>query len=78
MNQAQLAEALNVTEATVSRLISGERRPSLDLTMRVNEVLRWSVNSQALWLGDVPGAPGSYGSELKRRMELRKAPIPRS
>lgn len=73
MNGRELSRALDVSEATISRLIHGDRRPSLDLMLKIDGVLRWSLNSQADFLRESPVA---YGHELSRRMERR--PPPRS
>jgi len=75
MNARELSRALDVSEATVSRLVHGERRPSLDLMLKIGDVLKWSVNSQADCLRESAAA---YGNELHKRMERRPAPKPSS
>ena len=47
MNQPQAAELLGVSVATISRLCSGDRRPSLELIQTIEEKLGWSVQDQA-------------------------------
>ncbi len=47
MNQPQAAELLGVSVATISRLCSGDRKPSLDLIQTIEEKLGWSVQDQA-------------------------------
>lgn len=70
MNSRQLAVRLEVSEATVSRLLSNDRRPSVDLMMKVAEVFpRFTVNMQVQAL-----AIGQYGGLLKTAMKA--GPIP--
>lgn len=71
MNQSQLAERLGVSDATVSRICSGERRPSVDLIFKIRDVLRWSVESQADALRE---STSRYGVEFKALMERRRMP----
>ncbi len=47
MNQPQAAELLGVSVATISRLCSGDRKPSLDLIQTIEDKLGWSVQDQA-------------------------------
>ena len=47
MNQPQAAEALGVSVATVSRLCSGDRKPSFELMCRIEDTFGWSVQDQA-------------------------------
>lgn len=67
MTNVEMAEALDVSEATISRIASGERRPSLDLMIEIRRVLRWSIEDQAEEI-----RCETYATEFKRRMERRK------
>lgn len=66
MNQAELAEKIDASESTVSRLLSGERRPSLDLIFRIRDVLGWSADDQVLCLEAYEG--NTYGAKLQLHM----------
>lgn len=70
MNQTQLADQLNVSEATISRLCAGERRPSFDLMVSIRGELGWSVESQVDALRE---STSRYAVEFKARMERRMA-----
>lgn len=73
MTGREMSKALGVSEATVSRLASGERKPSTDLMVKVKEVLGWSISQQALAVVD-----HSYAWKFKERMEKKKAPPTRA
>ncbi len=61
---SELASALDRSEATVSRLLSGERKPSLETMRDIKLVLGWPIDQQAEALeADI------YPIELKKRME---------
>ena len=61
-----MAKVLDVSEATVSRLCSGERRPSLDLMLKIRYELAWPLDNQA----DVLNVSGSlWSSKFKERVE---------
>ncbi len=66
MTGAELAEALGLSESTVSRLASGDRRPSIDTMFEVQRVLDWPIEQQLDLLRDGRRA---YGCEFKQRME---------
>lgn len=68
MRASELAVELDVSEATVSRIASGQRRPSMDLILKIRTVLRWSVESQADALRESTTA---YAAEFKTKMERR-------
>lgn len=70
MNQPQVAEALGVSVATVSRLCSGDRKPSLDLIVRIEEVFGWSVQDQANEL-----RCDAYYSEFQKKVEQWQLPV---
>jgi len=69
MTGAELAAMLEVSEATVSRIASGERRPSVDLILSIRRVLGWSFESQAMLLAESAVA---YGTEFKARMDRKR------
>jgi transcriptional regulator with XRE-family HTH domain len=69
MNGREMAQALGVSEATVSRLASGNREPSVTLMVRVRRVLRWKVDAQADALQN-----GTYGQVFSDKMTKTKAP----
>lgn len=71
MNQRELAGITQVSEATISRLISGQRRPGLLLMSKIKQALGWSSDAQLQAL-----EAGTYGVELDARLEttlLKKA-----
>lgn len=69
MRGRDLAAALEVSEATVSRLASGARRPSTNVMLRISNVLHWSVNQQAQALEDK-----TYAEKFRKKMTERKPP----
>lgn len=71
MNQAQMATLLGVSDTTVSRICSGERRPSIDLILRIRTTLGWSMDSQADALRE---STTRYGHEFRARVERRRIP----
>lgn len=68
MQAAELARLVGASEATISRLASGERRPSIETMAAIEPVLRWSVDRQVDALRD-----DNYASEFKTRMERKRA-----
>lgn len=68
MNQPELAERLDVSVATISRICSGERRPSLDLMYVIEERMDWPFADQANEI-----RCDAYPSEFKKRMEALDA-----
>lgn len=64
MNQAEAADLLDVSVATVSRICSGERRPSLDLMYVIEERMNWPLQDQANEI-----RCDAYYSAFKKRME---------
>lgn len=68
MNLTETAQALGCSLATVSRICSGERNPSLELMAEIRRVLRWSIEAQA----DEVRA-GTYAATFKDKMERRQA-----
>lgn len=63
MNGRQIADALGVSEATISRLKDGERRPSLALMNRIKERAQWPLEDQVIAL-----ERGEFGRQLTERM----------
>lgn len=74
MNMSQMADRLEVSLATVSRICSGERRPSIDLILKIRSALGWSMESQADALRE---STSRYAVEFKARMERRRSSIVR-
>jgi transcriptional regulator with XRE-family HTH domain len=68
MNLTELAEALDVSLATVSRISSGDRRPSLDLMYKIEDVLIWPFEAQADEI-----RCGTYAQVFTDKMERRQA-----
>lgn len=67
MRGAELADALRISAAMVSRLASGKRKPSVRMMEKVEQVLGWSVSRQVDEM-----RRGRYAPEFKRRMERRR------
>lgn len=68
MKASEAADLLGVSEATVSRICSGERRPSIDLMFKIRAVLVWSVEAQVDSV-----RVGTYAQEFRQKMERRRA-----
>jgi transcriptional regulator with XRE-family HTH domain len=66
MNQTEMAERLDVSVSTVSRLVSGERRPSLDLMIKIRDELGWPLDNQADLLNV---GMATWSSQFWRRVE---------
>lgn len=67
MNRTEMAEALGCSLATVSRICSGERAPSLTLMAEIRRVLSWSIESQANEM-----RCGTYPKVFEEKMERRR------
>jgi transcriptional regulator with XRE-family HTH domain len=67
MNQAEAAEALGCSVATISRLRSGERNPSVRLMQEIRRILSWSLDDQAAAI-----ERGDFGSVFADRMDQRR------
>jgi transcriptional regulator with XRE-family HTH domain len=67
MNQIETADVLGCSVATVSRICSGERRPSVDLMMEIRRVFSWSIDAQVSAIES-----GRYADEFTGRMEQRR------
>lgn len=68
MTPTELAYRLGVSVATVSRICSGDRKPSLKLMDRIEEVLDWPFVEQANEL-----RCDAYYNEFRSRMERADA-----
>jgi transcriptional regulator with XRE-family HTH domain len=68
MTQTEMAYRLGVSLATVSRICSGDRRPSMELMDRIEEVLDWPFNDQANEI-----RCDAYHSAFQRKMEAKPA-----
>lgn len=64
MNVTRTADLLGVSAATVSRICSGDRRPSLDLMFVIEKEMRWPLTEQAEAI-----QAGTYADRFKDRME---------
>lgn len=69
MNQVEMAQALGCSQATVNRIRSGERRPSIDLMHKIQRTLAWPLEAQ---IDEV--RCGTYAVTFTEKMDLR---IPR-
>lgn len=67
MLASELATRLGVAESTVSRLLSGERRPSLDMVLKIRATLLWGLEAQSAAL-----QKGNYGTLLRVKMEAAR------
>lgn len=69
MNARELAATLGVSETTVSRLLSGERHPSLTLMTKIRDLFggAWSIDEQAREL-----QLGRYGESLRAWMKASR------
>lgn len=65
MKARKLSQLLGVSESTVSRLLSGDRGPSLQLMWRMESCIKWPIvkQSEALKVG-----PVAYGQSLEKVM----------
>lgn len=68
MSATDLATQLGVSVSMVSRLRSGQRRPSLSLILKIRDALNWPVEEQAMVLAESTTA---YGFEFSRRADGR-------
>lgn len=64
MTGRDFATLLGVHEATISKLTTGDRRPSLTLIVKIGRWLDWGVEEQALAL-----AAETYPSQLKEKID---------
>lgn len=69
MNGRELAQALGVSEATVSRLASGHRKPSVTLMGKIKPILAWKIDAQVEALSQ-----GTYAQVFTEKMAKKKAP----
>lgn len=73
MYARELAYYLGISESMVSRLLSGARKPSLELIIKVRQILGWSVEDQA-WTIERHGVE-EYGARLRIKMEAADVQI---
>lgn len=64
MSVTKTADLLEVSAATVSRICSGDRRPSLDLMFVIEAKMDWPLAEQAEAI-----QAGTYADKFKDRME---------
>lgn len=67
MNRTEAADALGCSEATISRLRSGDRQPSVRLMQEIRRVLSWSIDDQVTAL-----ERGVYGEVFAHKMDKRR------
>lgn len=72
MNVTEAAVVLGVSAATVSRICSGDRRPSLDLMLKIRDEWNWKLEDQGNLLAESTSA---YADRFRRRMESRPAVV---
>ncbi len=72
MQAKTMAKMLQVSEATVSRLASGERQPGMEVLLRIGGILRWSVDLQ---LNLLVHRPLDWADQFGKQMRLA-APHP--
>jgi transcriptional regulator with XRE-family HTH domain len=72
MQAKTMAKMLQVSEATVSRLASGERQPGMEVLLRIGGILRWSVDIQ---LDMLVHRPLDWAAQFQQQMRLA-APHP--
>jgi hypothetical protein len=68
MNSTEAAALLNCSVSTVSRISTGDRRPSVDLMMTIEDELGWSFTDQAMDLRE-----GTYAQTFKQKIEDHRA-----
>lgn len=68
MLASELADRIDLSEAMVSRIASGEREPSIETMAKIRTALAWSIERQL----DAKFA-GKYADEFKQRMERSRA-----
>ncbi len=67
MNGAEMAEIVGCSEATISRLRSGDRTPSVRLMQEIRRVLSWSLDEQAAAI-----ERGDFGQLFTSKMDRRR------
>lgn len=67
MNQQEAADLLGCSVATVSRLRSGDRLPSVGLMKEIRRVLSWSIEAQISAQDQ-----DRYHHEFTQRMDRRR------
>lgn len=72
MKNRELADALGVHESTVSRLLSGDRNPGIEVMSRIKERFGWSLDDQWAALGE----EDTYAEALRSYMERQPTEQP--
>lgn len=65
LTQEQFAQEVGTSSSTISRLVSGRRRPSLDLARRISEVTNGKVTAND-FVGEVDDEPQPAGAGQRR------------
>jgi transcriptional regulator with XRE-family HTH domain len=60
---SELARLVGRSDATISRLLDGKRRPSVELMWLIKQQLDWSMDEQSESIRN-----GTYGWDLEQRM----------
>lgn len=63
MIASELATAASISQATVSRLLSGDRGPSIHMVAKIRDVLGWPAEEQVKAI-----EAGNYAEELNERL----------
>lgn len=69
MIAADFARLVEKSDATVSRLLAGERRPSIELVVVIANKIGWPVEEQVRSIYN-----GTYGWDLETKMEAAANP----
>lgn len=65
MIASELATAARISQATVSRLLSGDRGPSIRMMGRIRDVLSWPAEEQVRAI-----EKGQYAEQLNERLRM--------
>jgi transcriptional regulator with XRE-family HTH domain len=64
MDSREFASRAGVSEATVSRIRNGHRRPSIELMGKIQDLLCWPIGEQAISILD-----GAFADQFRSRLE---------
>jgi transcriptional regulator with XRE-family HTH domain len=72
-SQGALARAIGMSRPFVSRVLSGEKAPSLDFLIKVAQAFGESPEKVLRLAGILPASPASEGDTLQELMELARS-----